>query len=133
LTSEQVQRLCGVDRTICQDVLTTLVEMKFLSRKPNGAYARVTDGAEIPGSRAAKTALRAESTIQLSQGIAADTARRSAMTGDRPDRVERRRGRSAEELRKQRDEIEASGSRNGRAHGLRRVYRRQAYWSLISS
>jgi hypothetical protein len=29
LTSEQVQRLCGVERTICQLVLDSLVDAKF--------------------------------------------------------------------------------------------------------
>ena len=45
LTSEQVQRLCGVERTICQLVLDSLVDAKFLCLKANGAYARLTDGA----------------------------------------------------------------------------------------
>ena len=33
LTSEQVQRLCGVEPTICQLVLDSLVEAKFLCVK----------------------------------------------------------------------------------------------------
>jgi hypothetical protein len=45
LTSEQVQRLCGVERTICQLVLDSLVDAKFLYLKANGAYARLSDGA----------------------------------------------------------------------------------------
>jgi hypothetical protein len=45
LTSEQVQRLCGVERTNCQLVLDALVDAKFLCLKANGAYARLTDGA----------------------------------------------------------------------------------------
>jgi hypothetical protein len=44
LTSEQVQRLCGVERTICQLVLNSLVESKFLCLKADGAYTRVADG-----------------------------------------------------------------------------------------
>jgi hypothetical protein len=44
LTSEQVQRLCGVERMVCQMVLDALVDAKFLVRKPDGAYARLTDG-----------------------------------------------------------------------------------------
>jgi hypothetical protein len=48
LTREQTQRLCGVERTQCQRVLDTLVDMKFLCVKPDGAYARVTDGADTP-------------------------------------------------------------------------------------
>src|SRR5579864_5799992 len=42
LTSEQVQRLCGVERIVCQMVLDALVDAKFLSRKPDGAYAPLT-------------------------------------------------------------------------------------------
>jgi len=45
LTSEQVQRLCGVERRVCQMVLDALVDAKFLARAPDGAYARLTDGA----------------------------------------------------------------------------------------
>ena len=75
LKSAQVQRLCGVDRTICQDVLNALVETKFLSRKPDGAYSRVTDGAEIPRPRSAKGTL-SELTIHVPQAVAADIAGR---------------------------------------------------------
>ena len=46
LTLEQAQRLCGVERTLCQMVLDALVDTHFLCLKPNGVYARVTDGAE---------------------------------------------------------------------------------------
>jgi hypothetical protein len=46
LTDKQVQRLCGVERTVCQLVLDALVEMRFLSVKVDGTYARLTDGAE---------------------------------------------------------------------------------------
>ena len=46
LTREQAQRLCGVERTLCARVLDTLVEMKFFCLKPDGAYARLTDGAD---------------------------------------------------------------------------------------
>ena len=44
LTSEQAQRLCGVERTLCQRMLDTLVERKFLCVTPEGTYAQVTDG-----------------------------------------------------------------------------------------
>jgi hypothetical protein len=46
LTSEQAQRLCGVERMLCQRVLDMLVDVKFLCVKPNGAYARLTDGTD---------------------------------------------------------------------------------------
>lgn len=44
LTIEQAQRLCGVDATLCKAVLDALVDAKFLCVKPNGMYARLTDG-----------------------------------------------------------------------------------------
>jgi hypothetical protein len=48
LTLRQAQRLCGVEATLCQTVLDALVDMNFLCLKPNGLYARVTDGADHP-------------------------------------------------------------------------------------
>jgi hypothetical protein len=57
LKSEQVQRLCGVEQTICQLVLDSLVNAKFLCVKSDGAYARLTDG-EISRPRAAKADLK---------------------------------------------------------------------------
>ncbi|HWW84014.1 MAG TPA: hypothetical protein VNZ26_10455 [Vicinamibacterales bacterium] len=59
LTCTQMQRLCGIDRAICQMVLDTLVETRFLYIKADGTYARLTDG-EIPYPRAAKADLRPE-------------------------------------------------------------------------
>jgi hypothetical protein len=44
LTPEQMQRLCGVERALCQQVLDKLVDAKFLCLKANGTYARLTDG-----------------------------------------------------------------------------------------
>ena len=43
LKVEQVQRLCGVDGSVCRRVLDTLVEAKFLCLNPDGTYARFTD------------------------------------------------------------------------------------------
>lgn len=60
LKLEQAQRLCGVERALCQRVLDTLVDMKFLCVKPNGAYARVADGADHPHPQPAKADLRAD-------------------------------------------------------------------------
>jgi hypothetical protein len=57
LTVEQMQRLCGVERTACQQVLDTLVEMNFLRVSPNGTYARVADGADYPRPQPAKAHL----------------------------------------------------------------------------
>ena len=44
LKPEQVQRLCGVERGLCQTVLDSLVDAKFLRVSADGQYARVTDG-----------------------------------------------------------------------------------------
>jgi DNA-binding IclR family transcriptional regulator len=57
LSAAQVERLCGVERTICQTALDTLVDEGFLQVSPDGRYARLTDG-EIPRPRAAKAQLR---------------------------------------------------------------------------
>ena len=40
LTPEQVQRLCGIERTICNLVLDSLMNMEILCVKSDGAYAR---------------------------------------------------------------------------------------------
>jgi hypothetical protein len=60
LKSDQVQRLCGVERTICQLVLDLLVDVKFLCVKSDGAYARLTDGG-ISDPPAANADLRLDS------------------------------------------------------------------------
>jgi hypothetical protein len=44
LKPEQVQRLCGIEHKICQMVLATLVDAKFLYATPDGHYARSVDG-----------------------------------------------------------------------------------------
>ena len=58
LTPEQAQRLCGVERTVCQPVLDMLVHTKFLCVKANGAYARDTEGTDTPRPHPAKADLR---------------------------------------------------------------------------
>ena len=60
LKLEQMQRLCGVERTPCQLVLDSLVDAKFLCVKADGAYARLTDGAIFRPS-ASKADLRPHS------------------------------------------------------------------------
>ena len=57
LTPEQMQRLCGVEPTLCRLVLDWLVDAKFLCLKSNGTYARLTDG-ETSRPRAAKAGLQ---------------------------------------------------------------------------
>jgi len=58
LTRGQAQRLCGVERTLCQHVLDRLVATRFLCIKPNGMYARLFDGADMPRPHPAKANLR---------------------------------------------------------------------------
>jgi len=57
LTVDQARRLCGVERALCQTVLDALVDQKFLCVKSDGAYARVTDGADDPHPQLAKADL----------------------------------------------------------------------------
>ena len=44
LKPDQVQRLCGVERTMCQMVLDVLVDEEFLGVTLDGQYARLTTG-----------------------------------------------------------------------------------------
>ena len=44
LKPEQVQRLCGVERDVCQTVLDSLVDAGVLRVCADGHYARATDG-----------------------------------------------------------------------------------------
>lgn len=44
LKPEQVERLCGVERGLCQTALDSLVGANFLRVNADGWYARVTDG-----------------------------------------------------------------------------------------
>ena len=41
LTAPQVERLCGIDRAVCQQVLSELVETRFLTHHPDGVYTRL--------------------------------------------------------------------------------------------
>lgn len=60
LKAEQVQRLCGVERAMCEIVLDELVKSDFLCVKPDATYARLQDG-EISRPRAAKAELAVRS------------------------------------------------------------------------
>jgi hypothetical protein len=51
LTLEQVRRLCGVERGLCQTMLDSLVGAHFLCVTADGQYARVTDGEMCPARR----------------------------------------------------------------------------------
>ncbi len=59
LTLEQAQRLFSVERGLCTAVLGALVKENFLSLRPNGMYARVTEG-PWPRPRPAKAELRTD-------------------------------------------------------------------------
>src|SRR5437762_8242446 len=59
LTPNQLQRLCGIEHTLCRLVLDALVTAKFLCLTANGHYARLTDG-EISSRKPAKADLRAD-------------------------------------------------------------------------
>jgi hypothetical protein len=60
LTSEQAQRLCGVERTLCRLVLDSLVETKFLCRKSGGAYALMNPGGDYLYPEHTKAVRRAD-------------------------------------------------------------------------
>jgi hypothetical protein len=49
LTPEQVQRLCGIDRAVCEAVLDMLVAAQFLDVTANRTYARPTDNMTAVG------------------------------------------------------------------------------------
>ena len=44
LRSEQVQRRCGIEQTMCKLVLDALVRTSFLCLKSDGTYVRLTEG-----------------------------------------------------------------------------------------
>jgi hypothetical protein len=47
LTPAQAQRLWGLDERTCLQVLESLTKDRFLDRRDNGTYARLTDGAVV--------------------------------------------------------------------------------------
>src|SRR5438270_12478038 len=57
LTVEEVGRLCGIERAICQRVLDALVSATVLSVTPHAHYILATDGPHI---RPAKAHLRVQ-------------------------------------------------------------------------
>ena len=56
LTIQQGQRLFGIDRTLCQTILDSLVGEKFLCVTPDGLYGRLTEG-DVPRPPHAKAHL----------------------------------------------------------------------------
>jgi hypothetical protein len=43
LKQEQAERLWGLDRPTCRQVLEVLIATRFLCRLPDGTYGRLTD------------------------------------------------------------------------------------------
>jgi DNA-binding IclR family transcriptional regulator len=43
LTPDQVARLCGVERSSCEQLLEALVDTRYLERSTDGRYARPAD------------------------------------------------------------------------------------------
>lgn len=54
LTSQQAQRLWGLDEGTCLRLLEFLVDAKFLCRPGHGMYTRLTDSHAHPPPRMAK-------------------------------------------------------------------------------
>jgi hypothetical protein len=65
LTAEQVQRLCGIEPTMCQTALDALVKWKFLGVTPDGHYVRLPEG-RVSHPYPAKAALRIERSVRAS-------------------------------------------------------------------
>ena len=51
LKVEQLQRLIGVERSMCEGVLASLVGAKFLYIKSDGSYARLTAESSLAPAR----------------------------------------------------------------------------------
>jgi len=56
LTTRQVQRLCGIGAALCDAVLESMVESRFLAVRPDGTYVRASEG--VPQPRMVKAASR---------------------------------------------------------------------------
>ena len=52
LTPRQLQRLCGIGPALCDALLESMVNSRFLTAKTDGTYARATEG--LPQPRMAK-------------------------------------------------------------------------------
>jgi hypothetical protein len=66
LRIEQVERLCGIEPTMCRPVLNALVKSNFLCLKSDGTYVRSTEGrSAVP--RVAKATLRATQFVMTSR------------------------------------------------------------------
>jgi hypothetical protein len=56
LTPPQLQRLFGIAPSLCDAVLESMVQSRFLAVRPDGTYMRASDG--LPEPRMAKAASR---------------------------------------------------------------------------
>lgn len=65
LKVEQVQRLCGVEHIVCAIVLDSLVATKFLHKKPDGAYTRLTAENSPRPQPAKMLPIKASPTVRL--------------------------------------------------------------------
>jgi len=65
LTSNQVERLCGVEPTMSKVVLDVLVNEKFLCAT-RGHYSRLTEGADVQASAIHEAELRAVHALKAS-------------------------------------------------------------------
>ena len=66
LSAEQVQRLCGVERAVCDAALETLVASGFLSMRADGGYGRFKSP-DIARARPAKASLGSGVASRLSR------------------------------------------------------------------
>ena len=66
LRIEQVQRLCGIEQTMCKLVLDALVKTNFLSLRTDGTYVRSTDGSS-PRPRPVKAVVTSTPTAMTSR------------------------------------------------------------------
>ena len=64
LTAQQVERLCGIEPTLCATVLAALVAAKFLSITPDGKYAR---SREVDATRSRPRSCRRKTTDPFTQ------------------------------------------------------------------
>jgi len=67
LTPAQVQRLSGVDISICAIVLDDLVRAQFLYKRLDGSYARASDGGGQVRPRMARAQANTGSIVPFSR------------------------------------------------------------------
>lgn len=66
LRIEQVQRLCGIEQTMCKLVLDALVKTSFLCLKSDGTYVRLTEGSS-PRPRPAQAVVTSTPIVMTSR------------------------------------------------------------------